>query len=749
MNKYSDFIIRYRWLVIILVTLFTLFFVYQLTKIKVDSNIINSLPQDDPEVSLFKEVGKVFGSNEIGMIIIKAENVLQPQVLDDIELITESISETEGVLSVTSLTTMMNIEVTEDDFMVGNLINENNRPNNKEEADSLLSIVSKNEMVVGTLMAKDGSSSVIIFSFLGDADIQNVSLGLMSKIDSLNLSEPYYFAGAPFMRSYVSKVVSHDISTLIPISFLVISLLLYLSFHSFRGIFLPLLTAGLAIVWGIGTFALFGIKLSMVSNNVPIIILAVGTAYAIHILNRVDHCKEKEYKKCIKVSLSLMAVPVSLTALTTMVGFLSFIFGAYLTLIRDFGILAALGTFFSGLLAVTFVPALLAILPAKKQNEESDSTQKHTSLLVKYYLSPIARSVIKNPRRVLLIWILVFVVLVGGIFNIKRSVSIAGYFKNSHPVSISEEILSKDYGGTKPIFIVVTGDMQSPEVLKAMMDLENYMKESPLIGSTQSITNIMGKLNLLFNGEDKVPDDEATIGQLWYLLGQQENIKNLVTSDLDQAVIVAKFQDMGDNSTTDVNTYIRDYFDNHPSDSYTMKMTGMPFINAKLSDNLLYSQIASLIIAMILVMAIVSFMLGSFMKGLFASLPIIGTIGIMYGVMGFTGIPLNIVTVLVASIAMGIGIDYSIHFFSYYNHSLKNGMSLQNAINESIQVSGKAIIINFISVSIGFLSLIFSDLVPMIYFGIIIALSMFGASMGALTLLPSILLIKKKKETSE
>jgi predicted RND superfamily exporter protein len=190
---------------------------------------------------------------------------------------------------------------------------------------------------------------------------------------------------------------------------------------------------------------------------------------------------------------------------------------------------------------------------------------------------------------------------------------------------------------------------------------------------------------------------------------------------------------------------MQNYFDSHQSENYTIQMTGMPFINKKLSDNLLYSQIVSLIIAIILVMTIVSLMLRSFVRGIYASLPVIVTIGIVYGIMGFSGIPLNIATVLVASIAMGIGIDYSIHFFSYFNHIKAKGGTVANAINESIRVSGKAIIINFISVALGFLTLVFSNLVPMIYFGIIIALSMLGAAMGALTLLPSILLLEQKK----
>jgi predicted RND superfamily exporter protein len=115
--------------------------------------------------------------------------------------------------------------------------------------------------------------------------------------------------------------------------------------------------------------------------------------------------------------------------------------------------------------------------------------------------------------------------------------------------------------------------------------------------------------------------------------------------------------------------------------------------------------------------------------------------------MGLTGIPLNIVTVLVASVAMGIGIDYSIHFISHFNHSIDKGLSINDSIHEAITVSGKAIFINFISVSAGFLVLVFSDLMPMVYFGLLIALSMLGSSMGALTLLPSILILTKRKKT--
>ena len=742
MNTFSDFVIKSKWAIISIVTVLTLFFAYQLLSIKVDSNIVNSLPKDDPEASLFRAVGDRFGSNEIGMIIVKSDNVLMPNTLKDIALITDSLSEFPELTAITSITNIMNLQVVDDDFQVDNLINDNNRPKTRAQADSLLKKISSNEMVSGNLISKDGKAAVIMFSYLDSVAVEKVSAKLMDEIEKLPINEEYYFAGAPFMRTYVSKVVRHDMTRLIPIAFLVISLLLFLSFHNLRGVFLPLLTAGLAIVWGMGIFALLGIKLSMVSNNVPIIILAVGTADAIHILNRVNHCREKNQATAVRLSMNVILVPLILTTLTTMVGFLSFIFGAYLNLIRDFGILASLGTFFAGLLAITFVPAILATLPHQELKKKSSKVSRINTL----FLEPLSKKVIAQPRRIVVIWIIIFALSLGGIFMLKRSVSVAGYFKKDHPVSKSEKILADKFGGTKPIFIVFKGNIQSPEVLKAMMDMEEYMMKSPLIGSTQSIADIIRNLNFIIQGQNKIPDDASTIGQLWFMLGDQENLDHLITEDMDQALVIAKFQDQGAHSTMEIKEYMQSYFDVHKSANYSVQMTGMPFVNAKLSDNLLYSQIMSLSVALFLVMIIVSLMLKSIRKGLFASLPIVVTIGIMYGMMGYTGIPLNIVTVLVASIAMGIGIDYSIHFFSHFNEARKNGKSIEHAIVESINISGKAIIINFVSVSLGFGVLIFSDLIAMIYFGIIIALSMFGASMGALTLLPSMLLLEHKKD---
>jgi len=745
LKKYAKFIVKHKWLVFISVIVFTAFFGYQFKFLQVDSNIVDALPKDDSIVRLFNDVGDRFGGNQIGLIILESENVFEPEVLNDIVQITDTLNEIEGVVSVRSITNMMGFNVDGDNFEVDNLISKNHWPKNQNDVDSLKNKITKNEMVAGKLVSIDGTSTIILFTFENGSNIKSVANTVSKKIKSLQLPEKYYFAGSTFLTTYVADIITTDMMKLIPISFFLIALILFMSFHSIRGIIMPLLTAALAIVWAIGTFVLMGFKLSMVSNNVPIIILAVGSAYSIHVLNRVNLNKKKNQKKALIQSMSIIALPVILASLTTMVGFLSFIFGSYLSMIRDFGILAALGTFYSALLALIFVPALLAIFPGKRKKVTEEAfTIDRKSFMNRNILFPLYNFVIKHPFRVISIWVILVVIGLGGIFILKRNVSVSDYFKSDHPASIADRIMEKKFGGSKPLFAIFKGDMQSPELLKGMYNFEKYLLKSPYITSTQSIADVVSKLNMAMGNEEEIPDNEAMIQQLWFILGEQD-LSNLVTEDLDEGIIMAKFNNDGQTHLKEFNAYVKAYFNANKTDDYSIEITGLPYVNAQLDKSIVRSQITSLIIAVILVIAIVSLVFGSIVEGLYASIPILATIVILYGVMGLTGIPLNIVTVLVASVAMGIGIDYSIHFISNFNLSLKKRNNLNKAIEDSMFISGKAIMINFISVSAGFFVLVFSALMPMVYFGVLIALSMLGSAMGALTLLPATMLIGKRK----
>lgn len=749
MQRLSQAVVRFKWPILILTLALTAFFGYQLQYIKVNSNVVDALPETDPVVQVFREVGDKFGSNQIGLVVVEADNVFTPDVLDDIEIITDTLTEIEGVVGVRSITNMRTFQSQGDDFQIDDLINRSRLTGAPGEVDSLQTAVTSNDLVKGSLVAENASSTIVLFYFDVEADVKAVASTVMTKIDRLDLPENIYYGGSTFLTTYVADIIRTDMILLIPIAFVLIALILFLSFRSIQGVILPLLSAALAIIWAVGTFSWLGFELSMVSNNVPIIVLAVGSAYAIHVFNRIHQSPEGEKLKAVAGSLAVVALPVIMSGLTTVVGFVSFVFGAYLTMIRDFGILAALGTLFSTLLALFFVPALLAVLPRKNRSsgagDSNISTTGKESFMSRRILMPLFHINVNYPQRIIRIWGLLIIVGLIGVFMLERSVSVADYFKKSHPASLADKVLEADYGGSKPVFAVFKGDVQSPEMLSAMDDFATYLKASPYVTSTQSISDVVIKLNDALSEDKGVPEEKGTIQQLWFFLGQQD-LSQLITEDLDEAVLMAKFNNEGQANTSAFDQYVEEWMQANASEDFEVQITGMPYVNAQLDSSLVRSQLTSLLLAVILVILLVSLIFRSFVEGLFASTPIIATIVIMYGIMGLTGIPLNVVTVLVASVAMGIGIDYSIHYISNFNQALEASGSISDAVRSTIMVSGKAIFINFISVSAGFIVLIFSDLMPMVYFGILIALSMLGSAMGALTLLPAIIIQSRRRK---
>jgi predicted RND superfamily exporter protein len=745
MEKLSRAIIKFRKIIIGIFVLLTVFLGYQIKDIKINSDVISSLPDDDPDASLLKQVGENFGGNKIGMVILETGNVFTTEVLQHVRMITDTLKEMDGISSVTSLTNIVDIKNGDDGLEVGKLVDEYSLPETPEDLAALKEKALSKEMYRGAIVSADGTATIIIFTLIDQANVEDVARQVIEKTKSFDLPEKIYYAGAPMMVTAISDLISADLIKLIPISFLVIALVLFLGFRSKRGVFLPLLTSGIAVVWTIGAMALGGYEMTMISNNIPILLLAIGSAYTIHVLNRIAQAKEKDIKEVLITAMTHIFIPVVLAAVTTMIGFISFIFGSYLTMIMDFGIFTALGTFFSLVLSLIFVPAVVSLMPLAKSNSDNTDLKTRRSYLSDYFLEPLKNLLFRHPKYTLTAWgVLILAGLIGTLF-IKRNVNIQDYFKDGNPARVGDQIMEQKFGGSKPIFILFKGDMQSPEVLKTMSRAEEYMKKSPDIMTTQSIADLIAQISDGLGEGNGIPDDQDKIEQMWFLIDGNEMLDRLVSQDLSEGVIISKFISPENKAKKQFHEYMQKFIDENSTEECQISMTGMPFIDLTMNDSLIKSQIGSLTIAIIFAVIIVGWILRSLMKGIYATIPIIASIIILFGVMGFSGIPLNIATVLVASVVLGIGIDYSIHVISNFNYWIKNGEDINHALEDTIMISGKAIVINVVSVTAGFLVLLFSEMVPLQYFGFLIGLSMISSSLAALTLLPVILILINRR----
>jgi len=744
MEQFTRKILKNRWIIIASVIVLTLFFGYQTRFISINSDIVSSLPDDDPAALLFKNIGNQFGGNEMGMIVLESDNVFKNDLLKHVKQITDSLKITHGVSTVTSLTNILDIKSTEEGIEIGKLVDDYNLPESQSQLDSLKSYVFSKEMYKGAIVSEDGTATVIMFTLLPDADKQAVAKEIKEKTEALNLPEIIYFGGLPFMVNDVSDLIISDIVWLLPIVFIVIALILYISFKSLRGVIMPLLTAGIAVIWTVGIMVTAGHELTIILNIVPIILLAVGSAYTIHVINSFNVSKTTDINQTIIKALGYVIIPVVLAAVTTAIGFVSFVLGAYLTMIRDFGIFTAIGVMVSLILAIFFVPALTSVFSKNDNKKTADLTEKKT-ILSHVILQPLSNLLFKHPKYIFSIWGILMVISIVGMFLIKTSTNMADYFKKDNPTRISEDLMQKKFGGSFPVFVVFDGDVQSPEVLKTMIKTEQFMKQDPNISITQSVADLIEQMNDAMLEGKKIPDDRTKIEQLWFLLDGQDIMPQLVSEDLDRGIIQSKFASVENKEIEAFTKKMQQFIEENSNENCKIELTGMPSVYVRLNDSLIKSQFSSLLIALVLVVLIVGMIFRSISKGIYATIPIIATILVLFGFMGFTGIPLDIATVLVGSIALGIGIDYSIHFISGFNSHLKENGDAEKAIEKTLLSSGKAIIINVTSVAAGFLVLLFSQLVPLQNFGLLVAISMFGSGLGSLTLLPVILILANRK----
>ena len=745
-NKISEKILLFKWFTLLFVLVCTVFLGIQIAKLTIDADVLSSLPDDDKNALLLKEIGEKFGGNRMGIVILETDNIYKTEVIEHVRTLTDTVGKIEGISSVSSLSNIINIKGGESGIEIGGLVDKYNLPKTEEDFQLLRDNIGSNEMYKGSIVSEDETSTLVIFTLDDSANVNEVARNVIDKTKALHLPEKLYYIGSPMLITYIAELMKNDLTKLLPIAFLLIAIILFFSFRSISGVLLPLITAVISIIWTLGAMSLLGYSMSMISNNIPIILLAVGSAYTIHVVNRINTMKVSGESNVISTALNYVMVPVFLAAITTIIGFVSFIFGAYLEMIVEFGIFTAFGTLVACVLSIFFVPAVLQIFSKRKRTHDAKPTEN--TFLSRYFLIPIKNGLFKSPKLIISLWLLAIGISIVGVFFVERSVDIQEYFKKGNPTREAEKIMVEKFGGTKPVFVYFKGNMQDPEVLKTMMATSEYMEKSPDIYTSMSVAKLIAELHLAIMGVREIPEDQETVEQLWFLLDGNEVMKRFVSEDLSEGIIISKFKSPDNQAKKVFADYMNRFIEENSTEACQIQITGMPFVDITMDRSLINSQLGSISIAIIFVIIIVGLMLRSFLNGLYASLPIMAAIIILFGVMGLTGISLNIATVLVASVALGIGIDYSIHIISHFNESFKKTKNAEKAVEDAILISGKAIIINVISVSAGFLVLVFSDMVPLQYFGILIALSMVSSSLGAMTLLPAILILLHRKKNS-
>ncbi len=867
------------------ILLISVFFAIQIITMRFDNNNFRFIPKNDISRVSTQKIADIFG-DEVPILIgleRSFSSILEKPFLDEIKKLDENLKSVDLVKNTVLITNTQHIEAGDGEILTAPLIPENFQ-GSEEEIKAVERKLRSWQLYSKSLVSDDlkATQILVFFNVTNEASGSPEAVEACRKIIDITNAWNFpdskiYLTGTPVFNEIVNEATAHDLAFLVPLVIAVVIVILFLSFGRFSGVFLPLLTVIVSVIWALGAMALFQVPLSILSTILPVILIAVGSAYGIHVINHYydevvqdDSISKTEHKRQVINALHEVIRPVFLAALTTFAGFVSFCFTSIVP-IFEFGLFASFGVISAFLISITLIPSILIIRGPKKAAMKF--ARKHNNENAGKLDKGIANTfvLISGHNRSVILFTLVMIIL--SIFGLKKLVIdnvLMEYFEPEVPVVQSDVFMREKFGGSKLLNLLITVEDGStvirPDILKALDDMGIYLEEEvPEVGKVTSITELIKRINQVFNA-DEPPEGVSlsSVNMSSPALSENSNIQTSSTDEDDfwdfgnteeetsqdsdngsseevisnngfssrkysQKEIIEFLNDIiGERKNAHISTeelmqgfgkkinyqglsyyeipinpqkygkenktelidlienYLillgknaEDFVDNisspkalkvnvqlrtvgqkdsdkamsaieefikikFPKD-VKIEMGGFVLIEKALNKLVVESQLISVGVSLLIVFLILSIYYRSAIAGIIGIIPLSLSILINFGFMGFLGIKLNIGTAMVASFAIGIGVDYTIHFLAAYHKHALRAAGEKPFLYSAFLSSGKAILFNAVSVGAGFAVLMLSKFNMLAELGFLISLIMVTSSLSSLTVLPILLNLLKPK----
>ncbi len=753
MEKLLIKLLKSPWITMIIIVVITvLFFLAMKENTRMETNLDKYMPQDHPAFIYSDKAEGWFDIKDGIIVAIENKNgVFNSETLDTLKQLTKRLQKMPEIEKndVTSLYTADNIIGSEDGMDVKPFFKR--VPKSPEKLLKLKKNVENNEMIFGRLVSTDETVTVIIAEIGDDVFTQDfynriLEMTKASENDHIKI----YVAGRPIVEGTMALLGPADMKKMVPIVLLVIFIVLFITLRSFKGTLITLGVVFFSTIWAFGLMAAVNIPIYAVSTMIPVMLIAIGVADGIHLYTHlhtfVDHNPGAGKTEAVKDMLKHMWKPVVMTSITTAVGFISLLTSQVYP-VKYFGIFTAFGVMVAMAFSLVFLPAGIMIfgLPkARPVNKDEDKEGHSHSKLANNF----AAAVIKHKYVSIIGTAIIVVLSIIGMQEIWINSSFLDKFEKDSDIVQTDKFINEHFGGTSTINLILDANgkkdtFKEPEVLKLVDKMQKDVDaELEVVGNTFSLADYIKRMNKVMNADDEayntIPDSKDMIAQyllLYEMSGDPENLNKVV--DYDYEKLNVTFQLKSDNSKA-INSalhIIEKYTNDFAKYGITMNYAGSGYKGLVFTDLILEGQIMSLILSLIIIIVLLSAMFKNIKIGLIGSVPIVITALISFGIMGFLGIPLNTTTALLSSIAIGIGIDYAVHFLEQYRHNASTTDDKLVAAQITMAHSGKAIIFNAIVVIAGFLVLLFSVFPPNRELGALVSLNMFTSFVGTLTIM--------------
>ncbi len=585
------------------------------------------------------------------------------------------------------------------------------------------------------------------------------------KDESKESNDKFYIAGRSVVEVTSGLSAIKDMTVMIPLVMFTMTLLLFLIFRTAAGVLLPLLVMAAGVIWTMGTMALANVPLYTISTMMPVILVAVGIGDGIHMLSGYyDEAARLPGKKGGEIVLAMMkklSSPLIVASLTTAIGFLALLF-AEMPPFRVFGLFTALGVVYCWILSVLFIPSALSVLKPKvgrSHKKEGDSVTPDRQDRLSETLVRFGELLNKKRRIFGSIAAVIVLFAVYGASLLRVDSSWMDDFRKDSEVALSDKMLNEKFDGTISLYVIMEGEkkdaLKSPELLKKMEKFQVELEKLPYVGGAVSVVDYLKGIHKGFHAGkeefDRLPDSRAEIGQYLFLYSvsdRPELLDEVIDSDYRQANITFSIK-------TDQTRELKLIIDKARSlaeeifkgTGVTVNLAGAANNSYIWTDLLIRSQILGITLSKVGIFLIAVLIFRSIMAGFFLIIPITAATLLVFGAAGFMDIPLDVSTALAAGIAIGVGIDYTVHFVFRYIHELSRTGTHEEASAATMAGSGKAIVFNAIVVTAGFMVLLFSEFPPHVKLGFFTTAYMAASCLAALTILPVLFAVCKPRFT--
>jgi len=760
-------ILNYPKTVLVVILLISVAFAAIMKKnTRMETNLDKYMPEQHPAFVYSNQAEEWFDIKD--GIIIAIENkdgIYNSGTLKKVKDLTKKLQKMKEIekSDVTSLYTADNIVGTEDGMDVKAFFKR--VPKDSAKLAELQQKVRSNEMVFGRIVSTDETVTVIIARIGDDVFSQDFYHRILDISKEFEGPENVYVAGRPIVEGTMAYLGPRDMKRMVPIVLLVILLVLYLVLRNVKSTLFTLFVVVFSTIWAFGLMAAVNIPIYAVSTMLPVMLIAIGVADGIHLYSHLYmFLKENPNatrQEAVHDMLHEMWRPVVMTSVTTAVGFISLLTSQVYP-IKYFGIFTAFGVIMAMVFSLVLIPATLLVfglphLKKKIKNEEDAEDDKTGHLAYRF-----AEGVLKYKTIIYGITILITIASVWGMTKVWINSSFLEKFETDSDIVLTDKFINEHFGGTSTLNVVLEGKngdtFKQPAALELIVEMQNdVVKKLPVVGNSFSLGDYLKRMNKVMHADsvryDAIPGNQDLIAQyllLYEMSGDPENLWQVVTEDYKKANVTFQLKSDNSKALNSAIAIIDKYKPKLQEAGIQINYAGSGYKALVFTDLILEGQITSLIMSLFIIVILLAFMFKKFSIGLIGSVPIILTALIGFGVMGLMGIPLSTTTALISSIAIGIGIDYAVHFIERYKIYAEQTGDKLKTIRLTMHHSGRAIIFNAIVVIAGFLVLLFSVFPPNRSLGALVSLNMFTSFIGTVTIMFIILYASniyfKKKE---